>query len=53
MGSGTSALAAIKEKRHYIGIDKEQQYVDLSIANITAFSQQGEQLTFNDIRTQK
>lgn len=53
MGSGTSALAAIKEKRHYIGIDKEQQYVDLSIANITAFSQQGEQLTFNEIRTQK
>lgn len=53
MGSGTSALAAIKEKRHYIGIDKEQQYVDLSIANITAFSQRGEQLTFNDIRTQK
>ena len=53
MGSGTSALAAIKEKRHYIGIDKEQQYVDLSIANIAAFSQQGEQLTFNDIRTQK
>lgn len=53
MGSGTSALAAIKEKRHYIGIDKEQQYVDLSIANITAFSQQGNQITFNDIRTQK
>lgn len=42
MGSGTSALAAIKEKRHYIGIDKEQQYVDLSIANIAAFSQQVE-----------
>lgn len=53
MGSGTSALAAIKEKRHYIGIDKKQQYVDLSIANIAAFSQQNKQLTFNDIRTQK
>lgn len=53
MGSGTSALAAMKENRHYIGIDKEQQYVDLSIANITALSQRGEQFTFNDIRTQK
>lgn len=52
MGSGTSAMAAIKEKRHYIGIDKEQTYVDLSIANITAFSQQGEQLSLNDICTQ-
>lgn len=52
MGSGTSAMAAIKEKRHYIGIDKEQTYVDLSIANITAFSQQGEQMTLNDICTQ-
>ena len=52
MGSGTSAMAAIKENRHYIGIDKEQTYVDLSIANITAFSQQGEQKTFNDICTQ-
>lgn len=53
IGSGTSALAAMKEKRHYIGIDKEQQYVNLSIANITAFSQQMEQLTMNDTRTQK
>lgn len=41
MGSGTSAMAAIKEKRHYIGIDKEQRYVDLSIANIRDFSLQG------------
>lgn len=42
MGSGTSAMAAIKEKRHYIGIDKEQKYVDLSIANVKNFSSQGE-----------
>ena len=41
MGSGTSAMAAIKEKRHYIGIDKEQRYVDLSIANIRDFSLHG------------
>ncbi len=49
MGSGTSAMAAIKENRHYIGIDKEQKYVDLSIANIKDFSSEGEQLTFGDI----
>lgn len=30
MGSGTSAMAAIKEKRHYIGIDKEEAYVQLA-----------------------
>jgi len=30
IGSGTTAVAAIKEYRHYIGIDKLQEYVDLS-----------------------
>lgn len=30
MGSGTSAVAAIVEGRHYIGIDKESKYVKLS-----------------------
>lgn len=30
MGSGTTAIAAIEENRHYIGIDKEQKYVELS-----------------------
>lgn len=49
MGSGTSAMAAIKEKRHYIGIDKEQKYVDLSIANIKDFSSQGEQQILGNI----
>lgn len=34
MGSGTTALAAIKEHRHFIGIDKEQKYVDLANRNI-------------------
>ena len=51
MGSGTSAMAAIQERRHYIGIDKEQKYVDLSIANIEAFSSQGEQLTISDVHS--
>ncbi len=53
MGSGTSAMAAIKENRHYIGIDKEQKYVELSIANIDAFKMQGEQLTLTDMGIQK
>lgn len=30
IGSGTTAVAAIIEDRHYIGIDKERQYVQLS-----------------------
>ena len=30
IGSGTTAVAAIIEKRHYIGIDKERAYVRLS-----------------------
>lgn len=39
MGSGTSAMAAIKEKRHYIGIEKVQKYVNLSKRNIEAFKE--------------
>lgn len=53
MGSGTSAMAAIKENRHYIGIDKEQKYVGLSIANIADFQMQGEQLTLTDMCIRK
>jgi site-specific DNA-methyltransferase (adenine-specific) len=34
IGSGTTALAAIKLGRHYIGIDKALEYVDLSIERI-------------------
>lgn len=34
MGSGTTAVAAIMEKRHYIGIDKEEKYVQLAKDNI-------------------
>lgn len=45
MGSGTSAMAAIKEKRHYIGIDKVQEYVDLSKRNIKAFKLDAAQMT--------
>ena len=48
MGSGTSAMAAIKEKRHYIGIDKVQEYVDLSKRNIKAFKLDATQITLDD-----
>ncbi|MDN4607183.1 DNA-methyltransferase [Sporosarcina highlanderae] len=34
MGSGTTAVAAIKENRKYIGIEKELKYVSLSRKNI-------------------
>lgn len=30
MGSGTTGVAALKTGRHYIGIDKEKDYVDLA-----------------------
>lgn len=34
IGSGTTAIAAIKEGRQYIGIEKEMEYVNLSRENI-------------------
>jgi DNA modification methylase len=34
MGSGTTAIAALKEKRHYIGIDITPEYVQLAKRNI-------------------
>ncbi|MNW56890.1 Modification methylase MboII [compost metagenome] len=35
MGSGTTAVAALETNRNYIGIDKEQKYVNLANKNIT------------------
>ncbi len=34
IGSGTTAIASIKENRQYIGIEKEQNYVNLAKENI-------------------
>lgn len=34
MGSGTTAIAAIRAERHYIGIELEEKYVELSRQNI-------------------
>jgi site-specific DNA-methyltransferase (adenine-specific) len=36
MGSGTTAVAAIREKRQYIGIDIEQKYVKLARKQVAA-----------------
>ena len=46
MGSGTTALAAIKNNRKYIGIEKESKYVNLAKNNIDSFirSLENEQL---------
>ena len=48
MGSGTSALAAIKENRHYIGIDKEKKYVQLAKENILSLKCEAAQMKISD-----
>jgi site-specific DNA-methyltransferase (adenine-specific) len=40
MGSGQTAIAAVKTGRHYIGYDIDQNYVDLANKRIDAFQQQ-------------
>jgi hypothetical protein len=30
MGSGQTAVAAVRTHRHYVGVDSEEQYVDLA-----------------------
>jgi len=41
MGSGTTALAAIQEKRHYIGIELEEKYARLAMQHVAEESKQG------------
>lgn len=53
MGSGTTALAALKEKRHFIGIDKEEKYVQLAEENIKVLLIQTAQMCFGDDGTIK
>ena len=40
IGSGTTALAALKNKRKYIGIDKEKKYTELANQKIKEFLNQ-------------
>jgi len=37
-GSGTTCLAALKDDRHYVGYDTEQEYIDLALHRITELS---------------
>jgi len=39
-GSGTTCLSALKEKRHYIGYDINQEYVDLANNRVNSFAMQ-------------
>ena len=45
MGSGTTAIAALMEGRHYIGIDKEKKYVQLAQDNIEEYHKQAAQVS--------
>lgn len=49
MGSGTTAIAALMEKRHYIGIEKEKKYVHLSSQNIKKYQEDSAQLSLQDL----
>ena len=48
MGSGTSAIAALTEKRRYISIDKELKYVQLAEKNIREYLSQAAPSTLFD-----
>ncbi|MDR1583158.1 MAG: site-specific DNA-methyltransferase [Prevotellaceae bacterium] len=37
LGSGTTAIAALREGRHYIGIEKEEKYISLASDNIKKY----------------
>lgn len=48
MGSGTSAIAALAEGRHFIGIDKEEKYVQLADKSIERYKSEPAQMTIFD-----
>lgn len=47
IGSGTTALAALKNKRDYIGIDKEEKYVNLARIKINEYLSQPKLFDYN------
>lgn len=49
MGSGTTAIAALAEGRHYMGIEKEEKYVQLAKKNIKIYSSQATQINIFEI----
>jgi site-specific DNA-methyltransferase (adenine-specific)/modification methylase len=38
MGSGTTAVAAVRSGRHFVGFDTEEEYVDLARARVAGES---------------
>lgn len=52
MGSGTTAIAALMEGRHYIGIEKEKKYVQLANDNIAEYRRQAAQMSISDLNLQ-
>ena len=40
MGSGTTAVACIKEKRHFIGFELNKEYYDKACQRIDAYQRQ-------------
>jgi site-specific DNA-methyltransferase (adenine-specific) len=40
MGSGTTAIACIKEKRHFIGFEKDEHYFEIANERIAAETSQ-------------
>lgn len=53
MGSGTTAIAALMEGRHYIGIEKEKKYVQLANDNIAEYRRQAAQISISDLNLQE
>jgi site-specific DNA-methyltransferase (adenine-specific) len=47
MGSGTTAIAAIRENRNYIGVELDPEYVKLSKINILKETGINPIITFN------
>ena len=47
MGSGTTAIAAIKEHRHFLGFELNKEYFDIALRRI-ALERQQPQLDFTE-----
>jgi site-specific DNA-methyltransferase (adenine-specific) len=42
MGSGTTGIASVLEGRHFIGIEREEQYMEIAKARIEYWTLHGE-----------
>jgi site-specific DNA-methyltransferase (adenine-specific) len=48
LGSGTTAIAVVLNRRHFIGIEKEPEYVEIARARIEYWSKRQENVLFDD-----